>query len=326
MFYILMVIVMKKKFSILVASKDNAEHLKNFLESLLKNGYFAKRNVEVIIVDNASKTSQVKNVCNNYPVNYVFEPAVGKSNALNKGLTLCSGEYVVFTDDDVIIDDTRWLEKLYSCFQKSKHIAYVSGNVVAYEKRTSSQKSWEKKGGLSKGVADKFFTKKYLSSFNFLPWPLTKICAGANCMIKKEALLKVGGFNKYFGPGAVIGHGESLLIGYELMRKGYELYYSSQACVLHKHPKTSGELKKKLFLYATGDTGIHMFLFFKYLDFRSLMWACGGHQIYVFKNLMNWFIGKYHLPPKYTIHSLLGSFFGTIKFLYLLLLRKIRMK
>ena len=100
------------------------------------------------------------------------------------------------------------------------------------------------------------------------------------------------------------------------MKKGYDLYYDPQATVLHDHPEGKDAIKSKFFLYGTGDTAIHMYLFTRYGDKRSLMWAVGGHQVYVTKNMLKWFSGEYALPPNYTMHSLAGSVFGPIKFLF----------
>lgn len=180
-----------------------------------------------------------------------------------------------------------------------------------------------KKGGLSKGNRDKYFPKKDFNKKNLKPWPLTKFCAGANCMIPRKILKKVGGYCEYFGPGAPIGHGESLEIGYRIIKAGYELYYDSKATIFHKHPKTEREIKEKLKLYGIGDTAIHMYLFLKYKDLRSLFWSLGGHQLYLIGNMLKSIMGQYPLRIDYIMYSLAGSSLGGITFLFILLREKL---
>lgn len=309
-----MVSDMKRKYSILVPTRDRLGDIEIFLESLTKTGFKKDPAVEIIIVNNGRESKKLRALCKKHGAIYVREPRKGKSVALNTGLKRAKGEFIVCTDDDVIITDPAWLKKLNS--RAKGKIAYVSGNVIAYKKHTQAQKSWEKKGGLSKGKKAKYFSREYLSQFRFKPWPITKICAGANCIIKRKALLEAGGFSEFFGPGAPIGHGESLIIGYELMRLGYELYYEPKSFVLHNHPEAKGDIQKKLFLYATGDTALHLHIFFKYGDLRSLWWAFVGHPIYVTKNMIKYFFGQYVLSPKYTLFTIAGSVLGPYKYLY----------
>lgn len=59
---------------------------------------------EVIIVDNAS-TDDTRQVIESFqsrlPLRYLFEPQQGKNHALNHGLSIVTGDLVIFTDDDV---------------------------------------------------------------------------------------------------------------------------------------------------------------------------------------------------------------------------------
>ncbi len=303
-------------FSIVVATKDRSLHITHFLSSLKKAGILQRKDTEVIIIDNNSSDNSTQTICSRYKVLYALEKQIGKSYALNKGIFLACGKYIVFTDDDAEIRDKHWLDLLYLPFKNNSRLGYVSGNVIAKSQETYAQRVWERKGGLSKGKSAKYFDSSYLQHFDFLPWPLTKICAGANCMIPKQLLKDCGYMNTLFGPGAMIPHGESLLIGYEIIKRGYELYYEPRAKVYHSHPKKVSTLMHKLFIYGLGDTALHTHIFLKYHDFRSLIWAFGGHQFYVFKNLIKSFFGVYPLPPYLTFISFLGSCIGPIFFIY----------
>jgi len=305
---------MKYKFSIIIATKDRLKILEAFLLSLHNSGVLSRKDTEIIIVNNGPNNKKIKKLCESYAVRYIIEEIKGKSFALNKGVKNSKGDFLVFTDDDVIIKNKKWLDELHKPFSKKPLLGYVSGDVMAFNKDNNLVRKWEKKGGLSKGKKSKYFSRKFLSKFKIKPWPLTKICAGANCIVPRKVLNEIGGFNTFFGPGAPIGHGESLLIGYDIIKKGYELYYNPNANVYHKHPEQGLELKKKLYLYGTGDTGIYGYIFMKHFDFRALYWGVIGHPLYTCKKILKSIFKKYPLPPIYPINSLKGSLIGFWKF------------
>jgi glycosyltransferase involved in cell wall biosynthesis len=130
---------------------------------------------EVIVVDNNSSTSETWQVCKEYQaIRYVFERKQGRSATLNTGIKNAKGAYIAFADDDVIIEDPKWLTKLVSNFENQSEVGYVSGKVTAYSCETRSQRMWERKGGLSKGNQRRqfgydFFKQKRLSGVPLSP-------------------------------------------------------------------------------------------------------------------------------------------------------------
>jgi GT2 family glycosyltransferase len=309
---------MNIKFSIVVATHERSDDIARLLASLRAIGILARTDVEFVLVDNAPVTDRVRMVCEQYPeVRYMVEPQKGKARALNTGCCAAVGEFLVFTDDDVEVRDPHWLDTLAALFTANPKLGYVSGNVVAAELISEATTKWERKGGLSKGGQPKHFTQAYLAKFRLKPWPLTKICAGANCMIPRRVMEGVGWYCELFGPGSpIVGHGESLEIGYRIIAAGYELMYTPDTEVYHYHPQEADAIRRKLRLYGTGDTGIHMYLFTQYRDFRSLYWVFPGHQLYLLGNMWKSIRGQYPLPVSFILESLKGSLSGGIVFLW----------
>ena len=62
---------------------------------------------EVLIVNNNS-TDHTDDVISEYvgrlPVRRELEPQAGKSNALNRAIDVAKGDYIVWIDDDVLVD------------------------------------------------------------------------------------------------------------------------------------------------------------------------------------------------------------------------------
>jgi len=301
--------------SLIVATRDRINDLASLLESLRIYGYFKRTGFEVIIVDNSYGSDELKELCRHYGAKYSLESCPGKSRALNKGIGISSGQYLAFTDDDIVVRDNYSFDILARDLKDNENIGYVSGNVIAAKIVSSAQKIWETKGGLSKGKSSKLWTNDEFASYRFSPWPLFRICAGANCMIPRKVLDQVGGYSELLGPGAMIGHGESLEIGYRIIKSGYEMKYNSESCVYHNHPAKDREIKSKLYIYGIGDTAIHAHIFWEFFDLRSLWWAFIGHPAYTMNKFLKRWFGKYPLPSDYILYSLAGSLMGATLYL-----------
>lgn len=308
-----------KKISLIVATVNKDGNLNNLLQSLKHTKILSQKDIQVIIVDNSQGNNEVKNVCNKYNVTYIRQPIPGKSRSVNEGIKQAKGRYLAFTDDDVVIKDPDWLTKLHQHYISDNKIGYVSGNVLAQNTTKSCQIIWERKGGLSKGTTKKVWRRNELDKkykYKFVPWPINDIAAGANCMIPKEVINKVGLISEFLDPGAPIPHGATLEIVYRIIREGYDVLYDPKISVYHKHPSSSKLLRQKLYTYGVGNSSYQLLIFSKYKDYRSLYWGLLGHNLYVLKNSIKSLFGKYPLPFTYTIYSLFGSIAGTFIYYY----------
>ncbi|MEN4041079.1 MAG: glycosyltransferase family 2 protein [Anaerolineaceae bacterium] len=56
--------------------------------------------IEVIVVDDGSTSSGTKDICQKYPVKYIYQENRGPGAARNTGIQAASGKYIQFLDDD----------------------------------------------------------------------------------------------------------------------------------------------------------------------------------------------------------------------------------
>lgn len=90
----------KLKFSILVATYNSANVIRELLSTILCQTY---ENFELVLVDGASKDNTVEYVKNVIPeekLKYVSEPDKGVYDAINKGLNIASGDYLIVMGSD----------------------------------------------------------------------------------------------------------------------------------------------------------------------------------------------------------------------------------
>jgi O-antigen biosynthesis protein len=310
------------KFSIILATKDGrAPFLNRFLQSINMSGLSRCSDFEVVVIENGEKqTDKISRICAEYLyAKYYCTSKSGKSNALNLGIQKAKGEHFVFTDDDVIVDDCNWLNLLCDAFNYATQVGYVSGNVKAYELKSEVQIKWENKGGLSKGEEKRIVTHKDFREFRLTGFPIRLIAAGANSMIPKAVFKEIGLFDKDFGPGGFIPHGESLDICYRILRAGYTAIYEPQAVVFHSHPSDSYELYRKLFVYGVGDTAVHTKFFLRYLDIRSLFEVIYGRTGLWIKRFGLRLLNNYPLNIGLIMASIAGSILGPVYYFRLVL-------
>jgi len=314
-----------KTISLIIPTKDRAKQLSECLESLSVSKILYREDVEVIIVDNNSSSLKTKEVCESYNVKYLFQPKKGISEASNLGIENSLGKYLIFIDDDVIVNSEEWINELVLMTEEYPKVGYVSGNVIALETKNKTQKMWEDKGGLSKGNSRRVFDQKYFNELKIKAIPLRLIAAGANNLILADAIKEVGGYSEKFGVGSeYIPHGESLEICYRILAAGYTAIYNPKAIVFHQHPTQHRALVKKQFFYGLGDTAVHFHIFLKYRDYRSLLEALFVRNFQIIGRLLLRFIGKHPFSIDILGAQIIGNFLGIPLYLYSTLNHRVR--
>lgn len=86
---------------------------------------------ELLVIDNNS-TDGTKAVVARHesalPLRYVFEPKQGHSNARNAGIEAATGDLLIWTDDDVIVDP-RWLIEYAAAADAFPDAAFFGGTI-----------------------------------------------------------------------------------------------------------------------------------------------------------------------------------------------------
>jgi glycosyltransferase involved in cell wall biosynthesis len=86
---------------------------------------------ELLVVNNncTDETDAViAAVSNRLPLRRVFEPTPGKSHALNRTLLEARGDFILWTDDDVLVDE-RWLEAFMDTVQRYPEAVLFGGPI-----------------------------------------------------------------------------------------------------------------------------------------------------------------------------------------------------
>lgn len=120
--------------TVVICTRNRAQQLASVLDSACKLIIPAGINWEFIVVDNGS-TDNTATVVAKYsdrlPIRCVREEKAGLSNARNLGVKEAMGDYICWTDDDVVID-SNWLSAYFAAFKRHPEAAVFGGRVIPF--------------------------------------------------------------------------------------------------------------------------------------------------------------------------------------------------
>lgn len=109
----------KMKVSIITACYNSGETIEDTIKSVINQTY---SNIEYIIIDGESKDNTLE-IVNGYK-DRVSKISIGKDGgiyfALNKGLSLATGDIIGFLHSDDFYFNDRVIENVVACFEKNK--------------------------------------------------------------------------------------------------------------------------------------------------------------------------------------------------------------
>ena len=233
--------------SIVIATYNRAVSLKRTLTSLERMEVSPEITWEVIVVDNNSKDGTKRavedfNEDSKLKVKYIFEKEQGKSYALNSGSKAANGEFLVYTDDDIVVHP-NWLTNIVTAL-RSTHAACVGGKIhLDWEMPRPPWLNANLLGHL--GYLDLGEEPIELSTReNYRDYGPRLY--GANIAVKSSVAEKYGYFNTNMGPKAEkMYHAEDTHFIETLIQSGEDVYYIPDVIVNHCIPGKN--IRKKYF-------------------------------------------------------------------------------
>ena len=229
-----------ERVSVIVCTRDNAENLRQTLDSVGRCHIPEHYEVDLLVVDNGSIDHTKQVVANFQPgqmvIRYLLEPKTGKGNAYNAALAHARGSFLLFTDDDVRVPE-NWIDEMVTALHV-KDLDAVAGGVVLAE---HLQRPW-----LNPRLRGALAATEGLDPQD----PYMMI--GANMGIRRHVLDKVPAFDPELGPGA-LGFYEESLFTWQLKRAGYKV--GSAFATAIEHHCSSSRLRRNSFLETSKKYG-----------------------------------------------------------------------
>ena len=199
----------------------------------------AGMDAEIIVVDNHSTDGSSVYLPPKFPqARFIInESNTGFAKACNKGLAQATGEYVLFLNPDTIVAEDSFstcisfFESHPGCGAIGVKMLDGSGGFLKESKRSfpSPLTSLYKLFGLSRLFPkSKIFSRYHLGHLDADQNHEVDVLAGAFMMIKKQVLLKTGGFDETF-----FMYGEDIDLSYRIQKAGYKNYYLAETSIIH---------------------------------------------------------------------------------------------
>lgn len=220
--------------SIVIAVWNGEKYLNECISSLFNQSY---KNLEIIIVDNASKDNSVKLVKENFPSVQVIQNSenLGFAEGTNLGILRAKGELVALFNQDAVAEK-NWLANLMKAIEYSDNIAAVAGKVYFYgdeHGKNAISSTWSRINPYT-GHAYNFNGDEPKSKVDCL--------TGCAMLVRKKVIDEIG----LMDPGYFMYFDETDWCA-RMIRAGYDLVYIPDATVRHVVSASLGEGSQKLY-------------------------------------------------------------------------------
>ncbi len=203
------------KLSILIATYNRAHIINYCLQSLVEQTAL-QDDFEVIIINNKC-TDTTDEVVQGFAgkiknLRIIYEEKQGLSHARNAGFAATQSDWLAYLDDDAQARPT-WVEVIFREIEHGKFDAF-GGPYLAWHHY---------------GPAPKWFAPDWCSTAHLFNYygeiPIQRACPiGCNCVLRKDAVLKVGGFDAKLGmTGNTCAYGEETKLFEDMRKAGFRL-------------------------------------------------------------------------------------------------------
>jgi GT2 family glycosyltransferase len=231
--------------TVAICTKDRPDWVARLLASL-EPLCRADPDVEVLVIDNASATDALEQVCAGRPwARRVPEPRVGLDFARNRALAEARGEVVAYLDDDVAVD-RGWLAGLRRAWSENPDAGCVTGNVLPMALDTEAQVLFELRGGFRRGFRPFRYGPERYDAIHY-PRIAGHFGVGANMSFRRDLVRALGGFDEALDTGRPLPGGGDIDMFYRVLRAGAMLVYEPQAVVLHEHRRDRAALARQYY-------------------------------------------------------------------------------
>ncbi|MHB8990479.1 MAG: glycosyltransferase family 2 protein [Chloroflexota bacterium] len=226
------------KLSVIVATMDRPSYLERTIASL-RAGRVQPHELLVADDSRGPETRElVEGWSSRWPaVRYLETEKRGTSAARNLGARAASGDLLLITDDDCIVQEDC-VGRLIEGFEADPEAACVTGRVLPYG---------DARGKVAVAVSGETEPREWRGKAR--PWGIGH---SSNISFRREEYHRIGGFDEEMGPGTKLYAAEDLDVLYRVLKAGGKVVYRPEAVIYHDQWRTRSQARKRRADYARG--------------------------------------------------------------------------
>ncbi|HET7584844.1 MAG TPA: glycosyltransferase [Gemmatimonadaceae bacterium] len=229
------------RITVAVCTRDRAAMLRRCLQALSTLDY---PSYELLVVDNASRDPETREVALQFGARYVREHRPGLDWARARAVREARTPIIAFTDDDTVAD-AGWLRAIARAFADPS-VAAVTGLIAPLEMETHAQWLFETiYGGMTQRLTPWRVQRQTVTRWQML-WA-SAYGVGANMSFRREVFDAVGTFDPALDVGTPSGGAGDIELLHRIVASGRVLRYEPSAVVWHHHRATMDALRRQLF-------------------------------------------------------------------------------
>jgi glycosyltransferase involved in cell wall biosynthesis len=219
--------------TVVVPTRDRPTQLRRGLDALTSSIGAAD---EIVVVDSASRDSSTADVAASFGVRSVRCDRPGASRARNVGADAARHAFIAYIDDDVTVSPW-WADAMARAIASGEDTAFVTGRVAV----KAEHATYQRPVALVEGDTALTLTPDVVTPGN-----------SANLALRRDALVRVGGWDEALGGGAVFEAAEDLDLFDRLFAAGMSGRYAPDALAWHDQWRTRRELIELDWRYGIG--------------------------------------------------------------------------
>jgi poly-beta-1,6-N-acetyl-D-glucosamine synthase len=235
------------KVSVIIPAFNEASTIKECILSVANLNY-PKDKLEILVINDGSTdntreiASEVARTLKTPKIKVISQENFGKGNAVNHGLSECSGEFFACLDSDSFVQKETLQRMLYVFEQQGEKVAIVTPAMKIFNPTSMIQKFQRIEYLIT------LLFNRVLSQFDAL-----YVAPGPFSLYRTDVIRKLGGFDEH-------NITEDQEIGYRAQHNDYKLKHCFDAYVYTSSPKTIPQLFKQRSRWWRGS----IMNFFKY--------------------------------------------------------------
>ncbi|MEK6733151.1 MAG: glycosyltransferase family 2 protein [Candidatus Omnitrophota bacterium] len=218
--------------SVIIVNYNRKDLLKNSLGSLRMQTF---KDIEVIVVDNASSDGSSDTVRLGYPEVKLIQNNENLyfCRANNQGIREAKGDFILCLNSDCMLEKD-YIKEAMESFKLDEKIGMVSGKILRMDKKTIDSTGLFV--GRNRKAVERGYGKIDTGKYNASEYVFG--VSGACMLMKKEMLKDIKDENGYFDETFEMYY-EDLDLCWRLQKKGWKAYYNPKAIAYHERGATA---------------------------------------------------------------------------------------